>query len=287
MLGSDVGLTGIGSALWDQDTSGIVDQSEKGDQMGYSVSLGDVTGDGRADLVAGIPFEDVGSVTDGGAGAVILGGGSGLTATGNKYWNQNSTGIAGKAEFFDYFGWSVALGDFNSDGKQDAVFGVPGEDVNATDQGAINDIPGSSGGLTKTGQHMYTQDTDGINDQGEAGDGFGTSLSTGEFGNGGQADLAVGVPYEDIGSIVDAGAVNSIYGSPTGLTTTNDNFWYQDKAGILDQSETNDWFGFGLGTPGPGGGLGGSGAPAVRGPGRAWGPPRRPAKHAAMVLLSR
>jgi FG-GAP repeat len=38
-----------------------------------------------------------------------------------------------------------------------------------------------------------------------------------DFNNDGAADLAVGVPGEDVGSISDAGAVNVLYGSASGL----------------------------------------------------------------------
>ena len=38
-----------------------------------------------------------------------------------------------------------------------------------------------------------------------------------DFNNDGFADLAVGVPYEDVGAVIDAGAVNVLYGSAEGL----------------------------------------------------------------------
>ncbi|HYU57407.1 MAG TPA: integrin alpha, partial [Actinomycetota bacterium] len=37
-----------------------------------------------------------------------------------------------------------------------------------------------------------------------------------DFNGDGYGDLAVGVPGENIGSVANAGAVNVIYGSPTG-----------------------------------------------------------------------
>src|SRR5262249_37566106 len=63
-------------------------------------------------------------------------------------------------------------------------------------------------------------------------------------------DLAVGVPFEDIGTTSDAGAVNVIYGSAGGLSATAipDQFWDQDSPNILDQIETGDDFGASLTT---------------------------------------
>ena len=67
------------------------------------------------------------------------------------------------------------------------------------------------------------------------------------FGDG-YADLAVGVAFEDVGTIVDAGAVNVLDGSVNGLTSASNQFLTQDTPGIKDQAETGDQFGTGLAT---------------------------------------
>ena len=71
-----------------------------------------------------------------------------------------------------------------------------------------------------------------------------------DFNGDGFDDLAVGVPHEDIGTINAAGAVNVIYGSSRGLsstallpTTPDDQFWHQNSSGILDIAEDSDFFG--------------------------------------------
>jgi hypothetical protein len=53
----------------------------------------------------------------------------------------------------------------------------------------------------------------------------------------------VGVPFENVGAIADAGAVNVIYGSPAGLAAARNQLWHQDSAGILDAVEALDRFG--------------------------------------------
>ena len=68
----------------------------------------------------------------------------------------------------------------------------------------------------------------------------------GDFNDDGYDDLAVGVPYEDVGAIANAGAVNVIYGSPNGLTPAGDQLWHQDSPGILGRAEANDRFGAAL-----------------------------------------
>ncbi len=50
---------------------------------------------------------------------------------------------------------------------------------------------------------------------------------------------------------VDAGRVNVIYGSPSGLAVPGNQFWNQGSNGILDVAEAFDNFGYGL-APGTG-----------------------------------
>jgi hypothetical protein len=69
-----------------------------------------------------------------------------------------------------------------------------------------------------------------------------------DFNNDGADDLAVGVPFENLGSIVAAGAVNVLYGSATGLTSTGSQLFTQDTGGVPDSAEEGDVFGFALAT---------------------------------------
>lgn len=73
-----------------------------------------------------------------------------------------------------------------------------------------------------------------------------TSAVHPDFNGDGFADLAVGVPKENINGSRDAGAVNVIYGSADGLTAQGNQFWHQDSPGILDRAEDLDNFGASL-----------------------------------------
>jgi hypothetical protein len=64
-----------------------------------------------------------------------------------------------------------------------------------------------------------------------------------DFDNDGFADLAVGVASEDVGGIVDAGAVNMLYGSAGGLSGSGSQLFTQDSPGVPDTAETSDRFG--------------------------------------------
>jgi hypothetical protein len=253
IFGSATGLVATGSQYWNQDTTDINDTAETGDAFGFSVATGDITGDGYSDLATGVPFEDVGSVVDAGGVSLIYGSSAGLSSTSDQFRTQNSPSILDSAETFDNFGFAVAIGDFDGDGFWDVASGVPGEDLAATDGGAVNVIYGASTGVTSTGNQFWNQDSTDINDKVEKGDQYAYTVIADQFGNGPEADLVAGVPFEDLGTGTDAGAVSVIYGSPSNLTSVGDDFWNQNSTGIEDTAETGDEFGFGLGLA-PGGG---------------------------------
>jgi hypothetical protein len=70
-----------------------------------------------------------------------------------------------------------------------------------------------------------------------------------DFNGDGKDDIAIGVPREDVGSIVDAGGVEVLYGSSNGLSAKSpiaDQFWTQNSANVNDIAEEGDQFGFSL-----------------------------------------
>ncbi|MGH2964956.1 MAG: hypothetical protein ACRDMH_06205, partial [Solirubrobacterales bacterium] len=248
IYGSGGGLTATGNQLWTQESPGIAEAAESGDSLGAALATGDLNGDGKADLAVGVPGESIGTNTGAGAVEVLYGSGGGLTATGNQLWAQDSAGIVDGAEAGDSFGAALAAGDLNGDGQQDLAIGVPAEGIGTTrpGAGAVNAIYGSAAGLTSTGNQLWTQNSTDIKDPAEAGDGFGAALATGDLNGDGEADLAVGVPGESVGTIPSGGAVNAIYGSAAGLTSTGNQLWTQNRANVLDSAETGDSFGAAL-----------------------------------------
>ncbi|NEO67375.1 MAG: hypothetical protein F6J98_46305 [Moorea sp. SIO4G2] len=110
------------------------------------------------------------------------------------------------------------MGDFNNDGYDDLAVGSPYEDINSiTDGGSVNIIYGSVFGLTTTGNQFWSQDVSRVNDIAEEYDNFGASLGVQDFNGDGYDDLAIGVPGEDLGGILDSGATQILYGSVSGL----------------------------------------------------------------------
>jgi len=246
IYGSRNGLTGSGNQMWHQDQDGVRGAVEEGDRFGQALAVGDFDNDGYDDLAIGIPMEDIDAVQNAGAVAVLYGSSSGLTATGDDFWSQDGD-VAGADETNDRFGWSLAVGDFDGDNRDDLAIGVPLEDTDGTtDTGAVNVLYGASEGLTTTGDQMWYQDLSSLNGDGEYRDRFGFSLTAGDYDGDGRDDLAVGIPYENVSGTRDAGAVQVIYGSSSGLTSTGDEIWHQDVSGIAGDVEHRDQFGFSL-----------------------------------------
>jgi hypothetical protein len=132
----------------------------------------DFNGDSRADLAIGAPRENDAS----GVVHVLYGSPTGLTASGSQLWSQDSPGIAGVAEPFDQFGWALATGDFNGDGRTDLAVGAYSENDFA---GVVQVLYGSPTGLTAAGSQLWSQDSPGIIGVAESTDFFGGALAAG------------------------------------------------------------------------------------------------------------
>ncbi len=206
----------------------------------------DFNGDGFADLAIGVPYEDVESITDAGAVQVLYGSSAGLTAADDQLWTQDSPGMEDIAESYDYFG-ALAAGDFNGDGLADLAIGVSHEDLGTKiDAGAVNVLYGSATGLSAANNQFWNQDSTAIRGQAGRQDNFGWPLAAGDFSGDGKADLAIGVPEEDVKGIESAGAVNALYGSPNGLNAANSQIWTQYPSRVKDVPESYDRFGSSL-----------------------------------------
>lgn len=197
--------------------------------------FGDFNGDGRSDLVTGVPQEDIGEHADAGAISVVYGTENGLTTDGDQSLHQNTPGIAGVAEPGDRFGEALAVGDFNDDGFDDLAIGVPGESIGEiAEAGAVQILYGNPAGLvtsasgTSLNDQLFHQDSVGVADIPEPFDRFGSSLTSGDFDGDGIDDLAIGIKNENIGRLHSAGAVQILYGSPSGPARKHgDGFLFQ------------------------------------------------------------
>jgi hypothetical protein len=109
-------------------------------------------------------------------------------------------------------------GDLNGDGFADIVAGDPNATVNG--KAAAGDIVirhGTAKGPGRGTQQIVTQAQAVPGLSAEAGDDFGAVVDMGYVDGDDCTDVVVSSPGEDVGTVKDAGAVQVIFGSPTGL----------------------------------------------------------------------
>ena len=239
IFGSADGLQAIGS--------GAPDDKHIFNYGGTTYCACDFNGDSYADLAIGVPVQFYQVYDSSGSVEIHQGSASG-SFTHVSTWRQGQAGVQDSQESDDHFGDAVACGDFNADGFGDLAIGASGEDTPVADAGVLHVLFGSTNGLQATGagapdDQLWRQNVASVLDSEEVGDRFGSGLRAADFDHDGFVDLAVAVPLEDLGTVTDAGGVNVLFGSSTGLSASRDQFWSQNSSGVLDQAESGDQLG--------------------------------------------
>jgi hypothetical protein len=161
-----------------------------GHEFGGAVAhLGDVDGDGFADVLAAAPEDkrfgdDAGSVRvfSGQDGHVI-----------HQLWGSGA---------YEYFGFSVAGGDVDGDGVPDLIVGAPLDDASRPNAGALHVYSGRSG------QRIFSGRGDATGDE------LGRSVAyLGDVDGDGFGEMIAGIPRRDAGG-PDAGAARVYCGAP-------------------------------------------------------------------------
>jgi hypothetical protein len=198
-LGSEAGLSE--EPWW----TGEVDRARA--NLGSSLGIGDINGDGWPDVIAGAALETNVVLFYGSAG--------GLPAMESARVTNSSTN--------NWFGLSLAVGDVNSDGFDDLAIGAPFE--GAQQAGKVFLYHGSDSGIQSTERWSYFTE-DALMRLGE-------ELAMGNVNGDAYADLIIGVPNYTTPSFVAEGEIRAFYGSRTGLPTEPS--WVDNSANRFDQ----------------------------------------------------
>jgi FG-GAP repeat len=254
IYGAKSGLVAKGNQLWHQDSRGVKDEVEAEDFFAFSVSAANFGRTSHEDLAIGVLGEPVGGDAFAGAVNVLYGSATGLKGTNSQFFHQNSEAAGGDmqggAEENDSFGEEVQAANFGSGAPSDLAIGAPNETLQGVDQaGVIHVLYGGPTGLRVPGNTLLSQDSPSIADSSEPDDSFGTVLGAADYNDDGRSDLTAGIPGEDIGAVVSAGAVQIMYGVAGGLEDTEGQFWHQDSTDIQGVAEEFDSFGRSVNRP--------------------------------------
>jgi hypothetical protein len=157
-------------------------------------SVGDITGDGLADLWARKKDN---------------------TVRGWPGKTPDSTGAAFGTSFQIDGSYTSVLTDFDGDGSEDIAISDPAATVGGhANAGLVRIVYGGGKGVVE-----INQDLDWVAGGAEEGDAFGDAIDTVDYNEDGYTDLVVGSPKEDVGTAADAGFVDVLYGAAGGLGT--------------------------------------------------------------------
>lgn len=191
------------------------------DQAGGAVSAaGDVNGDGLADILVGVRFDDTGGTNNGAAYVVYGGQAAGVVELGTL--GTAGLRIIGEAPS-DNAGWAVSsLGDLNGDGLADFLVGSRNADPAGSNSGAAYVVWGKAGGGDIRLADV-AQGVGGFRIAGQkASDFAGGVLSSAPDMNGdGLAEILIGALGDDDGGGA-AGAAYVVFGTSGGVNLSLD-----------------------------------------------------------------
>ena len=244
LYGTPDGLSTTQSQDIDQSTRGVPDGGETGDKWGRALASGDFNNDGFTDLAVGAPGENYGQHPEVGAVTLLYGSPSGITTNNALRLHQNVPLVPDRNEAYDHWGAVLAAGDFNKDGFSDLAIGAPGESSGKREQtGSVTIMFGSQQGLTPDKSSRLHQGSFNIDGRNEAGDRWGSVLTSGDFNGDQYWDLAIGAPAESSSTVARAGAVTVVFGADNGLSGRGSITVNQDTIGTGITAEPADHWG--------------------------------------------
>ena len=200
-------------------------------ELGDTLTAGDLNGDGIDDLASGVSGLDVGGNDAAGGVAMLYGSPSGLNlgSVPAALVTRDTVGVAGASEELGSFGVAVATGDFNGDDKTELAVGA----TNGLGGGSVQVVTGEPGAFH--GAQPIGQSTAGMPGPEDSYCAFGFVIAAGDVHGDGTDDLAVSDPSfecHDVEREFGRGVVMLLPGSANGLTTSGIQLWRQSSPGV-------------------------------------------------------
>ena len=152
-------------------------------------------------------------------------------------WHQGKTGVPGRNELGDQFGFGLLSGDFDGDGFADLAIGIPDEDAGTVpDAGTVVVLRGSTSGLTAAGAVKLRQGSNGLPSQPAPHEFFGSNLAVGDVNGDARDDLVVVVAsdtdFRDLAADEEGSGVHVIFGGPAGPAPSGSQFFGPEAFGF-------------------------------------------------------
>ena len=203
-----------------------IGSASEAENSSVQMTTGDFTGDGHTDLAISLYSVPVtGGDDEFIAFNVYQGTAAGVST--EPLWSDESRVSA------------LTSGDVNGDGRADLIAGASNTPVG----GEVRIYRATGTGFSAP--QVITQESPDVPGTGEPGDGFGHSVGAADVDGDGRADVVVGSPNEDAGTVSNAGAVTVLYGTADGLSGARSQLFGQNSSEMPGSSEANDVFGSG------------------------------------------
>jgi hypothetical protein len=236
--GSATGPRPAAARLLTQNTPGIPGVPEYNDSFGGALAIGDLTGDGRADLAIASPGEN-----NDGMVQLLPGAAGGPTGAGTTSVTAAGLNIHPQPDSAAELGRSLAMGDLTGDGRADLVAGAPAARVGRATCGAVAILRGSAAGLSSARAQVVSQSSPKVAGICEQNDAWGRSLAVGDLTGDRRPELVVGAPVESVGALNGGGAYTVLRPSSRGVAGTGSFGVDENTANVPDVAELGDNFG--------------------------------------------